>query len=432
MADFFIWTTNFAERSACSYYRIEVPMLMLDKLGYAEIYEDRGEGDEKSAIARSYSDIAHHYAIGGESPLRQMRRLRSMPPGVREGREIYPPALIYDIDDNNDFVHPFNTSFAHMGVRGYPDARLLNPNTEDGLTITDHNDKPIAKWEDGVTHYQGIVFDIARNLHQMKVRHEIIRTCHGVTVASPTLARYMKQVVGAPSVYVFPNTVVPEHYEKIRAVREDPEVVRILWQGGMSHWIDWYPLRFALKTLSEKYRGKIKWIIFGEWFNWIHENIPDDMVEHHPWVKYDAYKLKRGLLNIDINLCPLVNNVFSSCKSAIKWYESILWEKPEVTLAAKSAPYSEIVDGETGLLYTNPEEFAQKLGTLIEDATLRQKLAEGAKKWVMANRTPQATVPGLFDFYAETRARQRRDLGNPIIKKATIDEIKRIAQPIPR
>jgi glycosyltransferase involved in cell wall biosynthesis len=429
-ADFYVWTTNFAERSACSYYRIEVPMLMLDTLGLASVYEDKGDGSEQSSIARSYSDIAHHYAIGGESPLRQMRRLRMMPPGVREGREIYPPALIYDIDDNNDFVHPFNPSFAHIGVRGYPDARLLEPG--EGLEITDSNDKLIAGWRDGVTKYNEIVFDVERNLHQMKVRHEIIRTCHGVTVTSPTLARYMKQVIGAKNVYVFPNTIVPEHFEKIRAVREDNDVVRILWQGGMSHWIDWYPLRFALKALSEKYRGKIKWVIFGEWFNWIHENIPDDMVEHHPWVKYDAYKLKRGLLNIDINLCPLVNNVFSACKSAIKWYESVIWEKPEVTLASKSAPYSEIVDGETGLLYSTPDEFAEKLSILIENAPLRQRLAEGAQKWVLANRTPKATIPGLFDFYADVRARQRRELGNPIIKKATIEEIKKIASPIPR
>lgn len=429
MADFYVWTTNFAERSACSYYRIEVPMLSLDKMNFANIFEDKGDGSETSAIARSYSDIAHHYAIGGEAPLRQMRRLRKMPPGIRNGQEVYPPALIYDIDDNNDFVHPFNTSFAHMGVRGYPDARLLEPG--EGLDITDSTGKGIAGWRDGVTKYGEITFDVARNLHQMKVRHEIIRTCHGVTVASPTLARYMKSVIGVKDVYVFPNTIVPEHYEKIRAVRTDKKV-RILWQGGMSHWIDWYPLRHALKALSEKYRDQITWVIFGEWFNWIHENIPDDMVEHHPWVKYDAYKLKRGLLNIDINLCPLVNNVFSACKSGIKWYESVLWEEPEVTLASKSAPYAEIVDGETGLTFSTPEEFAEKLGILIENAPLRKKLAEGAKTWVMENRTPKATIPGLFDFYVEVRARQRRELGNPVIKKATIEEIKKIASPIKR
>ena len=428
-ANFYVWTTNFGVRSACSYYRIEVPMTQLDKLGMASIYEDKGLGTKESSMARMYSDIAHHYALGGESPLRQMRRLRQTPAGVRQGHDLFPPALIYDIDDNNDFVHPFNTSFAHMGVRGYPDARLLTPG--EGLEITDPSGKLIAGWRDGVTKYEEITFDVARNLFQMKVRHEIIRTCHGVTVPSPVLARYMKKVVGHNDVYVFPNTIVPEHYEKVRAVRENPDEIRILWQGGMSHWIDWYPLRDCLKTISQKYPN-VKFVIFGEWFKWIHEAIPDHMVEHHPWVAYDAYKLKRGLLNIDINLCVLANNVFNACKSGIKWYESVVAAEPEATLAAKTAPYSEIVEGETGLLYSTPEEFVQKLGVLIEDASLRKRLAEGAKKWVLENRTPKATVPGLFEFYAEIRARQKRELGAPIIKRATIDEIKKIASPITR
>lgn len=428
-SNFFVWTTNFGTRSACSYYRIEVPMTQLDKFGLAAIYEDKGLGTKESSIARMYSDIAHFYALGGESPLRQMRRLRETPAGARAGHELYPPALIYDIDDNNDFVHPFNTSFAHMGVRGYPDARLLTPG--EGLEITDPDGKPIAGWVDGVTKYEQIVFDVSRNLYQMKVRHEIIRACHGVTVPSPVLARYMKKVIGHNDVYVFPNTIVPEHYEKVRAVRENPDEIRILWQGGMSHWIDWYPLRDCLKTIAQKYPN-VKFVIFGEWFKWIHEAIPDHMVEHHPWVQYDAYKLKRGLLNVDINLCVLANNVFNACKSGIKWYESVVGVEPEATLAAKTAPYSEIVDGETGLLYSTPEEFVTQLGCLIESASLRKRLAEGAKKWILANRTPEATIPGLFEFYQEIRARQKRDIGAPIIKRATIDEIKKIAHPIPR
>jgi len=405
-------------------------MLMLDKFGYASVYEDKGQGTEESSIARTYSDVAHHYALGGEVILHQMKRLRAMPAGTRQGNELYPPALIYDIDDNNDFVHPFNTSsFAHMGVRGYPDARLLEPG--EGLDIVESTGKKIAQWVDRHTKSNEITFDIARNLHQMRVRHEIIRTCHGVTVSSPTLARYMQKVIGHNNVYVYPNTIVPEHYEKVRAVRENPDEIRILWQGGMSHWIDWYPLRDALRVIATKY-PQVKFVIFGEWFNWIHENIPDHMVEHHGWVAYDAYKLKRGLLNIDINLCPLVNNVFNACKSGIKWYESVMAAEPEATLAAKTAPYAEIVDGETGLLYSTPEEFVQKLGVLIENASLRKKLGAGAKKWVLENRTPQATTPGLFDFYAETRARQKRELGTPIITRATIEEIKKIAHPVVR
>jgi len=422
-SNFYVWTLNLGKRTACSYYRIEVPMTQLAALDYANIFEENGEQRKDSNIALMYSDVAHFYAAGGEPFLHKFQTLRKIKPAVREGNDIYPPAIIYDVDDNNDFVHPFNTVFAKLGVRGYPDARFLKPG--EGLEIIDSTGKQIGGWVDGETFYENVTFDVARNLHQMKVRHELIRTAHGVTVTSPTLARYMRDVVGARDVYVFPNTIVPEHFENIRAVRTD-DSVRILWQGGMSHWIDWYPLRDALKTVAQKYPN-VKFVIFGEWFNWIHENIPDTMVEHHPWVGYDAYKLKRGLLNIDINLCPLIKNAFNVCKSGIKMYEASIWEEPEVTLAERTPPYSEeIVDGENGFLYGTPAEFVEKLSALIEGAPLRKRVATAAKKWVLDNRTPKATIPGLFDFYTEVRAKQRRELGRPIIKKPTLDQIKKV------
>lgn len=427
VSNFYVWTTNFKKRSACSYYRIEVPMHQLGHLGHAQIYEDIGDGREDSTIALHYSDIAHFYAVQGEKILHKFKTLKDIKPGHRNGVDIYPPALIWDTDDNTDFVHPFNMTYAHMGVRSYPDARLLEPG--EGIEFEDHKGNMRALWVDKETEYEGVEFDIARNLHTMKVKHAIMREAHGVTTTTPKLASYIKNVVGVKNVYVFPNTIVPDHYEHIRAVRTDPDKVRILWQGGMSHYIDWYPLRDAVRTIVEKYPNT-KWVIYGEWFDWIHQVIPDHMVEHHPWQEYDAYKLKRGLLNADINLCPLANNVFNVAKSAIKWYEASIWDVPEATLAANVEPYKEIVDGETGMLYNSPEEFVQKLSILIENAELRKTLADNARKWVMQNRTPQATIPGLASFYLETRARQRRDMGAPIIKPATMEEMKKLIKPL--
>jgi glycosyltransferase involved in cell wall biosynthesis len=92
--------------------------------------------------------------------------------------------------------------------------------------------------------------------------------------------------------------------------------------------------------------------------------------------------------------------------------------------------FSEIEDGKTGLLFETPDEFVAKLSRLIEDAELRRTLHEGAHKWVMANRTPDKTIPGLFEFYEETRARQKRDLGKPIVQPATHKEIMRLARPL--
>jgi len=434
-ANFFCWTLNAGQQSACSWYRITVPMMEMAKQELVQVYEDDQKGDaKKSDLALLHSDIGHFYALTGEDVLHRMRSLKRVKPGHRAGEsgsvDIYPPALIWDCDDNTDFVHPFNQTFAHMGVRGYPDAHLLEPG--DGLEMKREDGKLIGAWVDGVTEYNGVTFDVARNLHDMKVRHEIMRTVHGVTVSSPMLAKYARDVIGCKNVYVFPNTISPDHYDKIRAVRTDKRV-RVLWQGGMSHLIDWWPLRDALRTICEKYKDQFTFVVYGEYIDWLMDVVPTSMIEYHPWDQYPAYRLRRGLLNCDINLCPLVNNVFNAGKSAIKFYEgSIFADAPEATLAQRGHVFNEIKDGETGLLFTTPDEFVQKLGLLIEDADLRKRLGHAAHKWVLDNRTPEKTISGLFDFYAETRAKQKRDLGRPIIQPATHEQIMKVAQPLQR
>jgi len=418
-----IWTSNEAKsHSACQEYRIRVPLNTLYDLHGVQSYEDRGENQREAIKFMFNADVIQLYSLSGESILHKIQTIHDIKPQERDGEMRVPPAFIYDADDNADFVHPFNNTFGHMGVRAYPDARLLKP----GDCLEWKDEKGVARgcWIDQETESGPVLFDIARNLHNMKVRHEIIRTCDGATASSAPLASYFRDVCGQKHVHVYPNTVVPEDYPKFRAVRENTDEVRILWQGSASHIVDWYPLRSALKTIAAKYPN-VKFVIFGEWFDFIHDVIPDHMVEHHGWVEYAAYKLYRGLLNCDINLCPLADNPFNRCKSAIKWYEASVWkDRPEATLAQATAPYQEIVDGETGLLYKTPAEFVEKLSLLIEDAQLRARLGANAHEWVFNNRLPQHTTRGLYEFYSEVRARQVRErTGRSLVTSATQKDI---------
>ena len=425
MAKQYGWTIDIMRPGACPYYRIQVPTSQMTKLDLCDWFVDKG-GTRNSNIALTHANYALFYAWAGTRALHRIQTLKEIRPNVRQGNDLYPPTIFYDHDDNNDFVHPFNSAYLTMGTRDM-DGYLLEPG--EGLVVPLGNGK-VTEIVDQRTHDENVVFDIERNLFDMKVRHEIIRECHGVTAASPVLARYFKEVVGAQAVHFFPNTVVPEDYEQHEIVRTD-DSIRILWQGGQSHLPDWYPLKDALAAVCKKY-PKVKIVLFGEYFSWIHDVIPDSQIEHHQWKPYEAYKLKRGLLNIDINLCPLSDNLFNRCKSAIKWYESVVWKHPEATLAANVGPYQEIEDGVTGLLYNSPEEFVQKLSRLIEDAPLRARLGQEAKRWVLANRTPEATIPALHQFYSETRAKHTRDLGKPSVVKPSFADIKRLGTPIPR
>lgn len=419
----FMWAQNYArDPGACDYYRVKVPLYWMEQLGYMLGYEDRGMAGESDIASFFTSDIDLFYSVCDQTVLHKMVTLKQMKPKkIQDGSIHHPPTTIWDCDDNPDFVHPFNQTFAANGVRHYPSGAFLEPG--ECLEYEDAKGTKHLMWEDGRTTGLGgqFIFDIARNLQNMKLRWEVIREAVGVTVPSPSLASYIRNVLKQPNVYVFPNTVVPQDYEEYSLAPVTDGSVRILWQGGMSHFIDWYPLRDAMREVMQKY-PQAKLVVWGEKFDWITDVVPENQLEFHGWSPYPAYKLKRGLLQADINLCPLADNIFNRCKSAIKWYEGSIWSKPEATLAANVATYHEIKDGETGLLYRTPKEFAQKLGQLIESQDLRLRLGAAAHQWVLANRTPQATIPGLFEFYMECRARTK---GAKVLP-ATARELKRL------
>ncbi len=424
-----VWTTNEAKNpGACQFYRINTPLDTMYDLCGVQSYEATGADPALDLKAMFMSDVIQFYSLSGEATLHKVKSIHAMNPRESAGVLKVPPCFIYDTDDNADFVHPFNNTFVHMGVRAYPDAHLLKPGEQ--LMWKDANGNARGCWSDLETTSGPFVFDIARNLQFMKTRHEIIKSCDGATVSSAALKSYFENVIGQKNVYVYPNTVRPEHYAtRFKVQRENPDEIRIIWQGSASHIVDWYPLRDAIRTVAHKYPA-VKWVIFGEYFDYIHDAIPDEQVEHHGWVNYPAYKLYRSLLDCDINLCPLVDNAFNRCKSAIKWYEGSMMRVPEATLAQNTEPYHEIQDGKTGLLFSTPAEFVEKLSLLIEDAQLRRRLGDAAHKWVLKNRTPEATTPGLVEFYQEVRDRyiRERTAPKPKLITPTDKDIQRLAR----
>jgi glycosyltransferase involved in cell wall biosynthesis len=401
-----VYAANHArKRFACQYYRLDVPLR-----GLEEVYGDDimtwndilDEGIERATQGLLNSDFALFWGINGGEAVKQFEIMKNIPIGKDDGKLLVPPMLITDIDDNRDYIHPFNTSFFEQGVRSYPEYKLLKKG--DRITTTDMFGKEIVIWEDGVTEKEGRIFNITKNIEDMRLTHKLYRASNGVTVTVEPLAKYMRDVIGCKHVHVFPNTIIPADYVSYNLVPKNE--IRILWQGGLSHYLDWYPLRDAVIEVTKKYPN-VKWVMFGEKFDWITDIIPPAQLEYHGWVDYAAYKLKRGLLQIDINLCPLQDDLFNRCKSAIKWYEASIWNKPEVTLASRVPPFSdEMTDNENGLLFANPTEFVQKLSILIEDESLRQRLAQSAREWVLNNRTPKQTIPPLWDFYKSLRDRR--------------------------
>ena len=107
-------------KSACIYYRVEVPFQAMMELGLAETFIDDGKWpeEEMSYPMMLSADVDLFFAQAGEGLSTIMDTIKEMKPGPdKVGRLRYPPSVVCDIDDNIDYVHPFNRAFSRMGIR---------------------------------------------------------------------------------------------------------------------------------------------------------------------------------------------------------------------------------------------------------------------------------------------------------------------------
>lgn len=396
--------SNFDKMSAQAYYRVGVPLKSLHKLGLANIYIDDGKDNRDLAIAiQMGSDIAMGWNMSSDVHFKVIQDFHNYKHIIDEGAIRLPPTFVFDMDDDISYVSPLNDTYVHFGVRNW-EGDMLKPG--DSLEWPAPNGKTIKLWEDKITvGANSKVFDIENNLARLAQHYEGARLSRGVTVTTPFLASIYKDH-GVKNVHVYPNSILESDFFIPTLVPH--EGVRILWQGSTSHFEDWFPIQDALiEVLKENPQAKL--VIYGALWKYLQRNIRPEQLEFHEWTDYSTYKIKRHILDCDINLCPLIDTPFNRSKSALKWYEASIGPKPEATLAAKVGPYLEIEHGKTGLLYETPAEFKTNLQALISNKELRLTLASHARDWVRLYRDALKTGVDLMEFYEELKREQRRE-----------------------
>jgi glycosyltransferase involved in cell wall biosynthesis len=388
--------------SAISYYRIVVPFKTADDLGLAEhVIDDQDKLSDDARLGKFLTSDIHLYCLlTDKNIITRIRKFKSFEPKFHpfQKRMVKPPSVVYDADDDLEQIDIFNPRFCTLGTH-LPDGTPLHRGAKINVEVGEGGEHhPL--WEDGKTYGDGDKCDWLHNRKRLELYKASIRMAHGASCTTPNLATIFRSY-GAQNVYVFPNSIRFRDYPEIKMEKNEKQV-RVLWQGGWSHHRDWYPLRDSLARVSLKY-DFVKFIIWGQKYRWAHDAIPPTRSETVDWIPHDAYILKLSTLNHDINLCPIADNRFNRCKSDIKFLESSSIYRPAASLVSDVAAYQNCIDGQTALKFKTPEEFEEKLCTLIEDAKLRKTLAENAKQWVKENRDAEKTVPQLLEWYRSMR-----------------------------
>ena len=366
-------------------YRLLVLTRTLKAHGLAECVSHndtvfRSEDELQQLIAAGAgADMYLQYQAGGkfvESFMRAMRRVGDV-------------AYFVTLDDDIHAISPLNPRFARIGWKA-PDGRPLRKGETIWFAPEEGEKWPI--WKDGEND-----FDIVRNRVGMRSFEKILKAADGVICTTQRLADAYTERLGLKHTVVFPNSVVASDFPRI-SLAKAPGVVRVLWQGGQSHYEDWYGAKDTVANAIAAF-PETRLVVWGDFWKGIHGLVPEAQLEHHEVVPYDAFKIKLSAMDFDINIAPLSASMFNLSKSCIKWYEASVLPEPKPTLAARVPPYSdEIVDDETGFLYSTPEEFRAKFEALVRSKALRLRLARNAKAWVLANRTADVTVPKLWEW----------------------------------
>lgn len=389
------------DRSACSYYRQATPLRTLAQLGLAHFVVDNGrmpEHDRQQNLA--YSDLHLYYLQVSRGVLDRINQFRQWKPARDHTATLRkPPQVIFDADDHIEYCDVFNPKFVTLGTT-LPDGTRLQPGARIHADLDDGTN--VLLWEDGAEYDDG-TFDLQRNLKRLRQYKMIIRQADGVSTSTENLARVFRRY-GAKNVYVFPNSLRRCDYPYI-PIERPANKVRILWQGGYSHFGDWHPIREAMGQVLQD-RPHAELVVWGMLFPSLQKACPPKQLKFIDWLPYQKYTFRLATIGHHINLCPLARGEFNDTKSPIKYLESSAITRPATTLAAAGPVYGPAIeDGETGLLFdfSNPQDFYEKLIALIDDASLRQRLASRAHEQVWDVWPAEKHVRNLYRWYADMR-----------------------------
>jgi glycosyltransferase involved in cell wall biosynthesis len=280
--------------------------------------------------------------------------------------------VIADYDDLVYSCSPFNPAYKTLGTKN--------------VKVKDVNGIEHDLWKDGV-----MGFSIKDNYFRMRAQEDLFKIIDGVTVTTEELKnRYVKenpQLEGR--VAVVPNSIDFNLFRPFP--KKDTGRIRIGWVTSSSHLNEIWIVRNVFKRLFEKYGNKILFVQQGDLSEFNKVFTPEQM-EFHQFIDLGMYPLKFASLNLDIGICPLVEDEFNQHKSQLKWSEYASMKIPAV--CSNMEPYNCVEDGKTGFLAKDEDEFFEKLCKLIDNKELRERIGQNAYD------------KNLVDFNLETNARR--------------------------
>jgi len=191
-------------------------------------------------------------------------------------------------------------------------------------------------------------------------------------------------------VKVLPTPIDAERYQKKKNYKSD--TVNMGWIGdhGSIHYMESY--KDVWEAVGRKYTNVVLTIICDTFID-----TKDITLRRIPW----SYEREiDDLMSLDIGLMPLFDDLWSKGKCGFKIIQYLGVGVPAVCTPV-GINRDVVHDGVHGLWANTKDEWIEKLSTLIENASLREKMGGEGRRKIMDAYTVQVCAPKLIEWIKE-------------------------------
>lgn len=290
----------------------------------------------------------------------------------------YGKMVVADYDDDPFNTSPWNPFYEWIG-------------TEEVTYVWADGRKEML-WSKDPSISGGRYLNIEDNIRRRDLFRASFRSADLVSCTTDILAEKLRTI--NPNVAVLPNLIDFNQYPKIELVKKN---IRIGWQGGVSHFEDLHMIRDAIGEILKKY-PQVTFVYWGDMKLYgMFRKFPMERIEAHTWTDYMVYPYKLACMNLDIGLCPVVENEFNRNKSAIKYFEYSMANA--ATIASNWEPYSSCITNNKDGLLVKPNEWFNAMEELILNKEKRESLAKNAYDNIYENFNADKQAYKWLDAY---------------------------------
>ena len=217
----------------------------------------------------------------------------------------------------------------------------------------------------------------------------IIRLADLVFAGNAYLADHVRRFNSR--VEVIPTTIDTDEY--VPRTDRPPGPICIGWSGSLTTIQHFQFALPALRAIKERYGDKVVFRVIGDG----DFRVPELGIQGMPWRRDSEVK---DLQAMDIGIMPLPDDEWARGKCGLKGLQYMALGIPTI-MSPVGVNSTIIQDGVNGFLADGVEEWITKLAVLMEDAELRRRTGEEARRSVVENWSVNAWKARYVQLFDE-------------------------------